>query len=86
MRAPGMTPTAIRTAKRQSMSPRKAWVIIPGTAKMPTQTSDVAIVCLSRRPTNWLKPGTIRTPPPIPRSPDSIPATAPTAPTAAADR
>ena len=42
MRAPGMTPMMRATATRQSMWPSRAWAIVPGIAKAPTHTSEVA--------------------------------------------
>ena len=75
-----MTPIASAIANVQLMSPWNACVIVPGTAKMPTQASDVAIVSLSGKPTQAENAGTIRMPPPMPSSPDSIPAATPITP------
>ena len=76
-RAPGTTPMVSSAASRQSMSPRNAWVMVAGTAKIPTQTSEVAIADLSDIDSSSVNAGTMITPPPIPSSPDNNPATTP---------
>src|SRR5436309_1052563 len=49
----------------------------PGTASIPTHTSDVATARLRFSPRISVKAGTITVPPPMPRIPDTRPAPAP---------
>ena len=51
--------------------------MVPGMAKAPTHTSEVATADFTSMRASWTKAGTMITPPPIPSSPDSTPATAP---------
>jgi hypothetical protein len=51
--------------------------MVAGTPKIPTHTSEVAIADLSDSPSSSVNAGTMITPPPIPSSPDSSPATSP---------
>ena len=44
--------------------------MVPGMAKTPTHTSDVAIAVLSGSPTSSVKAGTITIPPPMPSRPE----------------
>ena len=50
IRAPGITPIDNAIAYHQSMSPRKAWVIVPGIARIPTHASDVPTASLTENP------------------------------------
>ena len=59
------------------MWPSSAWVMVPGMAKAPTHTSEVATADFTSMRASWTKAGTMITPPPIPSSPDSAPATTP---------
>ncbi len=54
-------------------------MIVPGTANMPTHTSDVAMARFTSMRAACTKAGTMITPPPIPSSPDRPPASAPMA-------
>ena len=77
MRAPGMAPMMRATATRPSTWPSRAWVIVPGMAKAPTHTSEVAMADFTSMRASCTKAGTMITPPPMPSRPDRQPATAP---------
>ena len=72
-RAPGITPTARKAAKRQSMSCSNACVIVPGMARRPTHASEVPMATFVGRFSTSLNPGTMTMPPPTPSSPDRSP-------------
>ena len=67
-------------AYSQSMSPWIWWTIVLGTARIPTQASEVPMAFLIGMWSQFTKSGTMRIPPPTPRSPDIIPAPRPMMP------
>ncbi len=65
------------SANAQSMWPSKVWVIVPGSARIPTHASEHPTASLIGRRTQLTKSGTITIPPPTPSSPLNSPAASP---------